>query len=181
MSTRLSLSLYALTAIAVVAATPAAAAQSKDGVHASTAPLLQGLTAANGLNGGPSPEFNWADGVWNHGEAFGTGPLGQRADTGGFLGKDEGASLILPVDIRDQPYVWTQPGGQPYYRFVNALEPAGTLPQPPIEAAFEVFAPLTWDTSKATVIVLCLYASLPHVDTSFDNRHATPARASRSA
>ncbi len=137
-----------------------AVSQSRNGVHPHVAQFHSSLTAQAGLHGNPTPEFNWADGVWNNGEAFGwTTYQGNsvQADTGGFFEFDNGMSLQPANDVQVQ-VGWTQVGS--HYEFIGALSPAALGSNPPADAAFKVYAPLSIDPAKTTVIVISLYQTI---------------------
>ncbi|MCP4968114.1 MAG: hypothetical protein GY926_23125 [bacterium] len=101
----------------------------------------------------PTPQFNYADGIWNHGEGFAA-----AADTGGYHNFDDGTSVSLANISAQLPGLWepftvTNGGTTAVQRFVGELKPA-TYTGTEKWASFEVFAPITWDYSKPTMIVL---------------------------
>jgi hypothetical protein len=131
-----------------------------------------------------TPLLNVPDQVWNNGEGFpaamGQAPFALVPDQGGFLSADYVEGLRA-VDIHS---FWPQGASAPSnwhtYQFVNHQQVTVTVSRfvgylrpsqlggyatqngaPILDAAFEIFAPTSYDPAKPTVVVIGCWATHP--------------------
>ena len=150
------------------------------GVRPHIAPLSSSVPAQFSRPPG-TPQLNFQDQQWNHGESFVLGD--GDADFGGHLGYGTLGSHAVHVELRDvfdagpllaahnlpsgwHPYTWVDPltgNTQEMQRFVGYLRPGQLGPyvagQRIADAAFELFAPLGDPPANRLIAVLGVWAT----------------------
>ncbi|MCR9248723.1 MAG: hypothetical protein NXI31_27150 [bacterium] len=159
-----------------VVALPAQVPNPNRTVHPGIAPPAPGA-----FRQGPAPKFQYADGIWNHGEGF--SGVTSAPDAGGWFGHEDGtdltgadihlsisewvphtiASSVLPTNgaVTDRVHGYLRPAGiplptvHPRYGDVSAFLPNGYVDQ----GAFEVFRPHNTPYAGQKILIIALLSA----------------------